>query len=446
MSTLVRILGHRWFGAARDAVFVFAATATVFTISDGYPEREVFALAAINTALVFAWGGAADLYDVSHPRVAFPPMGRLVRALIWVLLSYLAVHFVTAGQPERRTIMFASMAAVGATSLGYLLRAGALVWFQRRGMLRERMILIGGGDETEVLAAQIGSERRLAIHLVGVLDEFSAPSSRVGPVNVLGDPLDLEAAVDRTRATAIIVVVNAISWEAQQHVMQVAADRPSLRVFMVAGISDLLSSEVLPARDGLPSLVRLRPAQLHRSDAFVKRVMDVSAAVLLLPALALLLVVALLTGGRPLTRRVDIAGRDGRTVGMRLLDAGHGSRIRASLADGRAGKLPALPSVIRGRLSMVGPRPMPVEMLKADRLWQQPLLRMSPGLTGPWDDSAEGGSILDELSYIRTYTPWSDVRLLVASARRVMRRETAVPAMREVAGTGHSEGHEPRTV
>ena len=95
---------------------------------------------------------------------------------------------------------------------------------------------------------------------------------------------------------------------------------------------------------------------------------------------------------------------------------------------------------------MVGPRPMPVEMLKADRLWQQPLLRMSPGLTGPWDDSAEGGSILDELSYIRTYTPWSDVRLLVASSRRVMRRETAVPAMREVAGTGHSEGHEPRTV
>jgi lipopolysaccharide/colanic/teichoic acid biosynthesis glycosyltransferase len=89
---------------------------------------------------------------------------------------------------------------------------------------------------------------------------------------------------------------------------------------------------------------------------------------------------------------------------------------------------------------------MRVEELKADRLWQQPLLRMSPGLTGPWDDSAEGGSVLDELSYIRTYTPWSDVRLLVASLRRFMRRETAVPAMREM-GAGHGgESHEPRTV
>ncbi|MEX2032542.1 MAG: sugar transferase, partial [Dehalococcoidia bacterium] len=432
MTNLVRFLAHRWFGAARDAAFVFAATIAVFTISDGYTANEAFALAAINTALVFAWGGAADLYDVSHPRVAFPPTGRLVRALIWVLLTYLAVHFVTEGRPERRTIVFASAAAVGATSVGYLLRAGALIWFQRRGLLRERMLLVGGGEETEVLAAQIGSERRLAIHLVGVLDEFSPPSSRVGPVEVLGDPLDLEAAVDRTRATAVVVVANAISWEAQQHVMQVAAARPTLRVFMVAGISDLLSSEVLPARDGLPSLVRLRPAQLHRSDAFLKRVMDVGVGVAVLPALGLLLLVALITGGRPLTRCVEIAGRNGRTVSMRLLDPGHGSRIRASLAAGRAGKLPALPAVIRGHLSMVGPRPMRVEELKADRLWQQPLLRMSPGLTGPWDDSAEGGSVLDELSYIRTYTPWSDVRLLVASLRRFMRRETAVPAMREM--------------
>lgn len=133
-------------------------------------------------------------------------------------------------------------------------------------------------------------------------------------------------------------------------------------------------------------------------------------------------------------------------MGMRLLDPGNGSRLRASLAAGRAGKLPALPSVIRGHLSMVGPRPMRVESLQDDRLWQQPLLRMAPGLTGPWDDSAEGGNILDELSYIRTYTPWSDVRLLVASLRRVVRRQTAVPAMREVAESGHAEGHEPRTV
>ena len=87
-----------------------------------------------------------------------------------------------------------------------------------------------------------------ALSAVGVLDEFAPRSSLLGNVPVLGDPLELDAIIERTRATAVIVVANAISWEANEYVMQVAADRRELRVFMVAGVSDLLSSEVLAAR------------------------------------------------------------------------------------------------------------------------------------------------------------------------------------------------------
>lgn len=435
-SRLVRVLGHRWFGAARDAAFVFLATATVFTVSDGYPTWEVFALAAINTALVFAWGLGADLYDVSHPRVATPPVRRLVQMLVWVLLSYLAVHFFTNGEPERRTIVFAFGAAAGSLTLAYVLRGIALVWLQRRGALRERLLIVGGGDQAMVVASQIARERRLAIELVGALDEFSPRLSRLGPVEVLGDPLDIEAVVARTRATAVVVVANAISWESQEHVLRVAANRPHLRVFMVAGISDLLSSEVVPARDGLPALVRLRPAQLRWSDALAKRAIDIVAGVLLLPALGLVLL-ASLSGGAPRTRRVRVLGRGGRPVEMRLLEAGRGSGLRARLAAGRAGKLPALGAVLKGDLSLVGPRPMPVEgddarVRRASEVDKRRLLLlMAPGLTGPWDrDAVAGDGTLDDLTYIRTYTVWSDLRLLAASLARLMRRETGVPAMR----------------
>jgi len=438
-TRLVRVLAHRWFGAARDAAFAFTATVVVFTVSDGYPTPEVFALAAINTALVFSWCLAADVYDVSHPRVATPPLGRLVRGLVWVLLTYLAVHFVTEGQPERRTIVFAWGAAAGSLALAYFVRGVALLWFQRRGALRERLLIVGGGNQATMVASRIARERRLSVELVGALDEFSPRSSRLGPVEVLGDPLDLEAVVDRVRATAVVVVANAISWEAQEHVIRVAANRPHLRVFMVAGISDLLSSEVVPARDGLPALVRLRPAQLRWVDALAKRAVDLTAGVLLLPPLGLVMLVALLSGGAPRTHVVRVLGRGGRPVEMRLLAPGAPGSLRSRLAAGRAGKLPALASVLRGDLSLVGPRPMPVEPADAaptgehaaEERRRRLLLLMAPGLTGPWDNDAPGGDgSLDDLTYIRTYTPWTDLRLMVASLGRVMRRERGVPATR----------------
>lgn len=434
LRRLVPILGHRAFGATRDAAFVAMATATVLVVSDGYPTWEVPALTIINVLVVLACGLSTDLYDTSHPRVVAPPLQRMVRTLVWVILAYLTVHFVTDGTPERRTIVFLWGCAVAAFAAEYAIRAATLVWFQRRGMLRERVLIVGGDEQALMVAVQIGHEHRLAVEAVGILDEFAPRSSRIGGMSVLGDPLEVERVVAETRATAIVVVANAISWEANEHVMQVAADRPDLRVFVVAGVSDLLSSEVVAARDGMPPLVRLRPAQLKRSDSILKGVVDVVGSLLLLPVLLVVLVVAWLSWRGPLFRKVSILGRSGGTIEMRLLAYGPPGSLRSRLAGGRAGKLPALPGVLVGRLSLVGPRPLPATVPTEVAPWRRRLLLMAPGLTGPWDrDGSPSDGLLDDLTYIRTYTPWSDIRLLVASVGRLMTRQTGVPALREVA-------------
>ena len=431
--SLVPVLGHRMFGAFRDASFVAVTTMSVLLTSDGYPGWEMPVLALINVLVVLTCGLATDLYDTSHPRVVAPPIQRMARTLVWVLLTYLTVHFLTDGTPERRTIVYLWGSAVAAFGVGYALRALALVWFQRRGMLRERLLIVGGDEYAMTVANQIAHERRLAIEAIGVLDEFAPRSSMLGSVRVLGDPLELAEVVDRTHATSVLVVANAISWEANEYVMQVASDRPQLRVFMVAGVSDLLSSEVLTARDGMPPLVRLRPAQLKRSDAILKRSIDIGLALAFLPMLGIVLLVTRLTSGGRLTRRVDIHGRGGTVVQMRLLDYGKHGSLRSRLAGGRAGKLPALPAVLLGRLSLVGPRPLPASVPIEAVPWRQRLLLMAPGLTGPWDrDGSPSDSVLDDLTYIRTYTPWADLRLLAGSLGRLMLRQTGVPAVREI--------------
>lgn len=437
-----RVLGHAWFGPLRDAISVYLMNVLVFGFADNYRTWEVLVLAGIAAALQTGWFVTADVYDTSHPRVARPPLAHLVRGLTWVLLTYLATHFVTNGEPERRTIVFAWSATVVAIALIYALRAVALASLQRKGDFRERLLIVGANLQAETVAEQIAAQRTHALDVVGVLDEFSARSSRIGPLQVLGDPLELEAIVERYRVTSVVVLATAVSWEAQEHVMQVAAQRPGLRVFMVAGVHDLLSSEVVPARDGMPSLVRLRPAQLRRSEAVVKRAMDIAIALALLPGLALVLLFVRLGGGSPVTRIVEVLGRDGRTLRMRLLAPGEPGSLRSRLAAGRAGKLPALPGVLRGDLSIVGPRPLPASSAGSRDPWRRRLLLMSPGLTGPWDlaRSEVQSSLLDDLAYIRTYTVWADIRLMLRSLRRTVMGESAVPAMRELPGTPHVHG------
>ncbi|GMU39923.1 MAG: hypothetical protein AMXMBFR23_07890 [Chloroflexota bacterium] len=428
---MVRWLSHPWFGPMRDAAAVYLAAATVFALADGYRAWEVVVLAAIASALQVGWFVAADVYDTSHPRVARPPYAHLLRGLIWVLLTYLATHFVTNGEPERRTIVFAFGATAGAIAVTYLARAVALLALQRRGAFRERLLIVGADQQAERVAEQLTSDGSHALDVVGVLDEFSPRSSRVGGVEVLGDPLELEAVVDRHAVTSVMVVASAVSWEAQEYVMQVAAQRPALRVFMVAGIHDLLSSEVVAARDGMPSLVRLRPAQLRRSEAVMKRAMDIGIALALMPALALVLLFARLRGG-PVFRTVEVLGRGGRIVRMRLLaprPAPGGGRP----VPGRAEKMPALLGVLKGDLSIVGPRPLPASAATGRDPWRSRLLLMPPGLTGPWNSAHAdlGTTLLDDLAYLRTYSVWADVKLILLSVQRTVTGGSAVPALRE---------------
>jgi lipopolysaccharide/colanic/teichoic acid biosynthesis glycosyltransferase len=105
---------------------------------------------------------------------------------------------------------------------------------------------------------------------------------------------------------------------------------------------------------------------------------------------------------------------------------------RRLVAESRLGKLPNVVNVLRGHMSLVGPRAVVESGRPIDEPWLRNLLRVRPGLTGPAADGSRGGGAeeqtLKDIAYVRDYSVWLDLRLIFASLKRLLQRRKSLPS------------------
>jgi lipopolysaccharide/colanic/teichoic acid biosynthesis glycosyltransferase len=210
-----------------------------------------------------------------------------------------------------------------------------------------------------------------------------------------------------------------------------------------------------------PLDTRERPPRRSARAEAAKRVLDLTGAVCLLIALAPFLgavaVIIRLVDGSPVLFRQSRAGVGGqpfeivkfRTMGpdadaqrpmLRLLNevAGNASfklardprttRLGRILRKTSVDELPQLWNVLRGDMSLVGPRPHPFDDVAGYAGWHFRRLEVKPGITGLWQVTARADRSFDrwvelDLEYIDTWSLSLDVRLLIQTIPAVLRRE-----------------------
>jgi lipopolysaccharide/colanic/teichoic acid biosynthesis glycosyltransferase len=106
------------------------------------------------------------------------------------------------------------------------------------------------------------------------------------------------------------------------------------------------------------------------------------------------------------------------------------TRVGEFLRKTSIDELPQLVNVLRGEMSLVGPRMIVKEELAKYTKWGTNLLTVKPGVTGLWQVSGRSdvdyeGRVRFDMHYIRNYTIWLDLQILFQTIPAVLRRDGA---------------------
>jgi exopolysaccharide biosynthesis polyprenyl glycosylphosphotransferase len=327
-----------------------------------------------------------------------------------------------------------------------------------RGTLGDRVIVLAdGSDATDVLDL-IAAHADAGWTIVGCVGAC-APEAADRGVTHIGASDELARLVSATSASIVVASVEALRTEATYTEM-LAVRRAGTEVRVHAGLRGIDHREVRAAPMGHDTLLCLDNPRLLGCQRFVKRLLDVTLAALVLvvtaPIVAIGAVAIKVEDGGPVVFRQRRVGRNGTTFAMpklrsmsvdaerRIGDITHlnergggplfkvtddprvtrvGRLLRATSID----ELPQLMSVIRGEMSLIGPRPaLPSEVIQFDaRLASRHDVR--PGVTGLWQvEERDNGSFeayrrLD-LYYVENWSLLLDLTILAHTVPAVVGR------------------------
>ncbi|MEM8904383.1 MAG: sugar transferase [Actinomycetota bacterium] len=340
-------------------------------------------------------------------------------------------------------------------------RSGFRIWLQgqrRAGKRCRSVVMIGSNDEAAELVELIGQHPEFGIRIRGVIgDEKEAEG---GPIEdlVLGSPEHSVEIMRSLEADGAIVAVSALSSHDLNGVTRELL-RNGMHVQITSALRGIDHRRLRAQPIGHEPLFFLEPATLSLWQLAIKRVTDIAmASVLLLLTAPVQLALAIgvkATDGGPIFFRQERVGRHGRTFGMiklRTMVVDAEARLAELQAQSeRSGplfkmdhdprftrlgrfmdatslnELPQLWNVLRGEMSLVGPRPaLPREIASFDDALHA-RHQVRPGITGLWqvearDNPAFAAYRRYDLFYVENWSVAFDLVILLATAETVVAR------------------------
>lgn len=435
--------------AASDLARFFSTGHLNFTALPPLPHYGGFLL--LDTALVTLFCEQQDLYWTPRTRTTAQESAVVVKAVSYATLVLAAFLYLLGTKIVSRLVVAMSYALTVAALIAWrAVKRRIVVRRVAQGIGARNVLIVGGGEVGQALAQYFEANKSLGFRFVGFLDG-----------NHSGDPMMCGRIEDLQRvARALFVDDLFITIASEREVVKrvaVEARRLHLTVNVVPDLYDGLGWSAPVGHIGHFPVMQLHGRPIPALGLFSKRVLDVLlsaiALVVLAPVLGVIaLAIRLDSPGSVLYRsrrvgkkgrifdcykfRTMVANADDLKESLRSKNERNGpffkmcqdprvTRLGKFLRKYSLDELPQLWNVLRGEMSLVGPRPHPVDDFQQYSLEHFRRLDIRPGITGLWQVSARQDPSFDinmklDLEYIENWSLGMDLQILLRTAAAVL--------------------------
>jgi exopolysaccharide biosynthesis polyprenyl glycosylphosphotransferase len=328
---------------------------------------------------------------------------------------------------------------------------------RQRGIGVNRVLIVGAGEVGRALMRNIVAQPDLGYQIVGFVDDHHERGhTDIGRFKALGETDKLPCVL---RDLSVDEVIITLPWKAREKIIAIMelCQRMGISSEVVPDLFQLTLSRVTIDDVGGVPLIGVREPRIGTWNTVLKRTIDLVGSLvllmLLMPFFVLVAIVIKLDSPGPIIFRQKRIGREGRpfiTYKFRTMREGAEEEqpqlLEFNEADGplfkirndprhtRLGRwlrrmsideLPQLLNVVRGEMSLVGPRPPVVSEVEHYQEWHRERFQVCPGMTGLWQVSGRSELPFDEMCmldiyYIENWSPWLDFWIMLRTIPTVL--------------------------
>lgn len=328
-------------------------------------------------------------------------------------------------------------------------------WTNGNSIQNRRVLIIGAGPVGRDLQDKILQYPYLGLELMGFLDDD--PQKRVIQRDILGTLNEIRSVITKFKIQDVVI---ALPSRAYEKVNQLSAELHDMavKVWVVPDYFHLaLHKATIEEFAGIPML-DLRAPALNDYQRMVKRGFDLLITIMLLPVALILMsaiTVALMVEGKgPVIFRQQRVGENGHLFDMykfrtmvpeaenlrylvetynndgKILiksnDDPRVTKVGRILRKTSLDELPQLINILKGEMSLVGPRPELPYLVKMYEPWQRKRFAVPQGITGWWQVNGRSDKPMhlhteDDLYYVQNYSLLLDIQILVKTILVVLR-------------------------
>lgn len=427
-------------------------------ISYHHPLSAYFPFGVLFTLLMLVAFQMDQVYLRWHGRPWLDQVHRIVNAAAKSVVVMLAVTFVFQPlQYSRLLLVEAGVVAAVLLAMSRIVQAKILERQFARGIGVSHVIIVGAGEVGRTVMRTIVAQPELGYRIVGFVDDNPEKGQTdIGRFKALGSLRNLSHLIEEEAVDEVIIT---LPWMYHRTIMSVVRECERWRVSarIVPDLFQMSLSQVdVDDLGGVP-LIGVREIGLERGARLIKRGVDVVGAflglTLGLPILALIGLAIRLDSSGPIIfsqRRMGAGGRPFEIFKFRSMREGAEAELEQlrglNEADGplfkihddprltRVGRflrrtsldeLPQFWNVLRGEMSLVGPRPAIPAEVEGYLEWHKRRLEARPGMTGLWQVSGRSLLSFDEMVlldiyYIENWSVWLDFKILLRTLPQML--------------------------